>query len=97
MQSRSFTDVSGIEWRVRATMPSSRAAAALPVAYSHGWLVFESPAGAVRRLAPIPDGWETMPASALSRLCQSAVPSKGRDGMTGEGMRYEPGRRPAGP
>jgi hypothetical protein len=98
MNSRSFTDGAGAEWRVRATMPTDRAGAALPEAFSRGWLVFESPAGAVKRLAPVPEGWDRVPETTLARWCDAAVPARERgEGMTGEMRRYEAGaRRDAG-
>ncbi|MFL5579998.1 MAG: hypothetical protein ACJ8AO_06470 [Gemmatimonadaceae bacterium] len=93
IQSRSFADEQGVAWRVRATMPTSRAAAALPSEFSRGWLVFESAAGDVRRLAPIPDGWQTAPSDELERLRRLATESRLRvDGLTGEVRRYEPGQ-----
>lgn len=95
MPSRNFVDGSGTEWHVRATVPSSRGAGALPDAYSRGWLVFASNAGLTKRLAPIPDGWETLPAESLELFCRAAVPGRDRgDGLTAEVMKYEPGRRP---
>jgi hypothetical protein len=100
MNSRRFTDTTGTEWRVRATVPSSRGAGALPDAYSRGWLVFESSAGLVKRLAPIPEGWETADESSLEQLSRAAVTGSERgDGPTVELMKYEPARRlsPEGP
>ena len=92
MSSRRFTDGSGVTWQVRATLPTSRVGASLPGAYSRGWLVFESPTGAVRRLAPIPEGWERVPETTLARWCDAATPARERgEGMTGEVRRYEPG------
>jgi hypothetical protein len=38
---------------------------------AHGWLAFESKHDR-RRLAPIPEGWDTFDASALERLCAAA-------------------------
>ncbi|HEX2780898.1 MAG TPA: hypothetical protein VHM30_15460 [Gemmatimonadaceae bacterium] len=36
-----------------------------------GWLAFESVVGN-KRLAPIPQGWESLPDSALESLCRAA-------------------------
>ena len=95
MRNRSFTDRTGTEWSVRATVPSSRGAGALPDAYSRGWLVFESSAGVVKRLAPIPDGWETVSHQSLELLCRAAAVARGRgDALTGEVMKYEPREEP---
>lgn len=38
-----------------------------------GWLVFES-TSEKRRMAPIPDGWDTQPEPDLERLCGQAHP-----------------------
>jgi hypothetical protein len=40
---------------------------------ARGWLTFESDTEK-RRLAPIPQRWETLPDSELTRLCQQARP-----------------------
>lgn len=37
-----------------------------------GWLAFESVVGN-KRLAPIPQGWESLPDSALESLCRAAM------------------------
>lgn len=47
---------------------------ALPVGggFDDGWLTFEAD-GARRRLAPIPEGWETLPELTLAELCRRSV------------------------
>lgn len=55
----------GRERRESAASPAFTARAALPAPWSTGWLVLEMRAGGasgapeVRRVAPIPEGWET--------------------------------------
>ena len=62
------TPPAGIERRVK---PQFRVN--LGKAMANGWLIFAS--GAVRRrLAPIPDGWQTKPDTELRTLLASAVP-----------------------
>jgi hypothetical protein len=39
---------------------------------TRGWLTFES-AVEKRRLAPIPEGWDQLPAEALAQLCEEAA------------------------
>ena len=41
--------------------------------YEQGWLAFQSSTER-RRLAPVPEGWETLDAQSLERLCQAARP-----------------------
>ena len=50
----------------------------LPAELAQGWLCFESD-GETRRLAPIPDGWEQAPESALEAFRQRATarPARG--------------------
>jgi hypothetical protein len=70
MSSREFVDSVGRAWRVWNTVPSARSA--LAAGYAEGWLTFES-AKALRRLTPIPDGWEEMSVAELERLCARAT------------------------
>jgi hypothetical protein len=84
---REFTDKSGIPWRVWDVYPSPRVGGAAesvspadaPIVLrrfkspelAEGWLCFESPTER-RRVAPIPQGWETWDAFALETACADA-------------------------
>lgn len=46
---------------------------AVPRGYEHGWLCFECENGEKRRLAPIPDEWETSPDERLQVWCRLAI------------------------
>jgi hypothetical protein len=71
MAVREFVDVAGLPWRVWCTRPSSRVA--LMLGYEEGWLTFES-AASLRRLMPVPAGWDDLPDRELERLCADAKP-----------------------
>lgn len=77
---REFRDLAGTEWSVfRATphtSPSKRERI-LPETFRFGWLVFECERER-RRLAPVPEGWETLTDRELERLCALAnvVPAR---------------------
>ena len=64
-------DASGMKWRVWNTVPVS--GAVINPGFEKGWLTFESDAGALRRLAPTPSGWEDLPASRLVDLLSTAT------------------------
>lgn len=70
MASKDFTDPSGMNWRVWNTVPIS--GAVINPGFEKGWLTFESDSGALRRLAPIPAGWEDLPADRLIELLRRA-------------------------
>lgn len=70
MPSKDFTDASGMKWRVWNTVPVS--GAVINPGFEKGWLTFESDAGALRRLAPVPSGWEHLPANQLLELLGAA-------------------------
>jgi hypothetical protein len=70
MPSKDFTDASGMKWRVWNTVPVS--GAVINPGFEKGWLTFESDAGALRRLAPVPSGWEHLPANRLLELLGAA-------------------------
>lgn len=74
MASRNFADLSGMKWHVWNTVPIS--GAVINPGFEKGWLTFESESGALRRLAPVPDGWEGFPAERLVFLLEKskAVP-----------------------
>lgn len=48
-------------------------AAAVPPGYEHGWLCFENSSGEKRRLAPVPENWETASVSQLLTWCTVAL------------------------
>lgn len=75
MAVRDFIDGAGTRWRVWETRPAARAAAA--PGYETGWLTFES-GSMLRRLAPIPGGWEQLPDAELERLCRRATEGRRR-------------------
>jgi hypothetical protein len=70
MPSKDFTDASGMTWRVWNTVPVS--GAVINPGFEKGWLTFESDAGALRRLAPIPAGWEHLQPGRLVELLHAA-------------------------
>lgn len=41
--------------------------------FENGWLCFESEHREKRRLAPVPESWETVSVKELWRLCEEAV------------------------
>ena len=69
MPVRDFIDSAGTHWRVWNTLPSSRMV--LITGFEHGWLTFEAE-GSLRRLTPIPEGWDLAPEAELERLCAQA-------------------------
>ena len=71
MPSKDFTDASGMRWRVWNTVPMS-GAVINAAGFEKGWLTFESDAGALRRLAPVPSGWEHLPTNRLLELLNAA-------------------------
>jgi hypothetical protein len=71
MASRDFEDATGISWRVWNTIPIS--GAVITPGFEKGWLTFESDGGGLRRLAPIPSGWEEFSNERLVMLLRSAT------------------------
>ena len=70
-----FTDREGRSWRVWHTLPQKAdLLTTLPQEWKEGWLTFESE-GVKRRLAPVPPGWEHLPAPRLELLCRMAQPA----------------------
>jgi hypothetical protein len=55
-----------MNWRVWNTIPIS--GAVINPGFEKGWLTFESDEGALRRLAPIPSGWDHLPPKQLTEL-----------------------------
>jgi hypothetical protein len=76
-QSRVFHDEANVRWTTIAVYPSTSKSLSSP--YQSGWLSFDS-GNETRRLAPIPEGWTTMPEDELRRLCRQAAvaPKRGR-------------------
>ncbi|MEO7711765.1 MAG: hypothetical protein ABIV10_02470 [Gemmatimonadaceae bacterium] len=71
MTARVFEDATGARWEVFEVRRSSQKALAVSAGLEHGWLAFGS--GTVkRRLAPIPDNWQTVDDVELERLCGRA-------------------------
>lgn len=71
MPVRDFDDSAGTTWRVWSTVPSS--GAVLTEGFEQGWLTFEA-SGTIRRLAPIPGGWEAASPAELEQMCRRAQP-----------------------
>lgn len=80
MPLREFVDSKGIVWRVWSTLPTS--AVTLTSGFERGWLTFECD-GCLRRLAPIPDGWDDLPENRLELLCSVATDVPRRTGPAG--------------
>jgi hypothetical protein len=73
---RAFTDSVGGTWTVREITPGP-----MPEMLSHllredrrqgGWLLFLSERNEKRRLAPVPEGWASLPDRELETLCMRA-------------------------
>lgn len=65
--------VQGQRWEVFEVRPGQRGEPrSVRPELSGGWLTFES-AMEKRRLAPIPDDWEQLPAETLAQLCEEAA------------------------
>lgn len=71
MATRDFRDGRGVSWRVWSTVPIS--GAVITAGFEKGWLTFESDSGALRRLAPVPAGWEDVSNERLDLLCRAAT------------------------
>jgi hypothetical protein len=96
---RHFRDKAGVEWQVFLTARGSDAVSRgqfLPEAYREGWLVFES-AQEKRRLAPVPENWESLPNEALAALCEKAAPQLPRTRSGAEGKSASPAAEPLKP
>jgi len=70
MPSRNFADSSGVNWQVWNTVPIT--GAVINPGFEKGWLTFESDAGVLRRLAPVPDGWDDLPTQQLLLLLEKS-------------------------
>ena len=76
---RVFDDYRGKRWHAFAVHPSAATAerSSLPESYRHGWLSFEA-SDEMRRVAPIPDRWESLSIDDLRHLCAGAAPTPKR-------------------
>lgn len=68
---RVFEDSTGVRWEVFEVRRSSQKALAVSAGLELGWLAFGSGTNK-RRLAPIPDNWQTVDDVELERLCGRA-------------------------
>lgn len=75
---REFRDAKGVEWVVFLTARSVARDHHLPAEYREGWLAFESAHGEKRRLAPVPENWDSLSDEKLSMLCAQAAPQSAR-------------------
>jgi hypothetical protein len=73
---REFRDADGVEWVAFFTARSVARDQHLPEEYREGWLAFESAAGEKRRLAPVPEDWESISGEELAAVCASATPQE---------------------
>ena len=75
---RSFTDAGGVLWEVWDVRPHRRATATgerplrVSAGLAEGWLCCET-RHERRRVAPIPEGWETLSDAELEALCRRAT------------------------
>jgi hypothetical protein len=69
-----FTDARGIRWRVwQVDTPAARAHL-MDISFRNGWLVFEREDGTDRRrLAQVPEDWESLTPERLAQLCEAAT------------------------
>ena len=79
MAYREFTDSKGVAWRAWSTVPEGRIV--LSSDYERGWLTFDS-GTEVRRLVPIPNGWEEAPEERLELMCRAAIKAPRQSGET---------------
>jgi hypothetical protein len=69
---RVFVDDRGVQWDAFAVYPSrSKGRETLPPPYDQGWLAIQCPEG-IRRLTPIPQGWQECSRDEFCRLLESA-------------------------
>jgi len=59
-----------MNWHVWNTVPIS--GAVINPGFEKGWLTFESETGTLRRLAPIPPGWDDLPIERLVLLLRNS-------------------------
>jgi hypothetical protein len=66
-----FEDAEGVSWRVWNTVPIS--GAVINPGFEKGWLTFESELGSLRRLVPVPAGWEELSRERLQLLLRNST------------------------
>ena len=75
-----FDDRNGEGWQVWRVVPGSSVlerSGWMEGEYRNGWLCFESLAtGERRRLAPVPENWESLPSERLELMCRVASPAR---------------------
>src|SRR5215212_7124239 len=80
MALRSFDDRNGEGWQVWRVTPASSVlerSSWMEGEFRQGWLCFESlSTGERRRLAPVPENWETLPTERLELMCRVASPAR---------------------
>lgn len=91
MPTRRFVDSNGVSWRVWSTVPGG--VRVLTPDYAQGWLTFESERE-LRRLAPMPDDWDSRPDAELQRLCERATEVPRHTGPIARMTRPEAGAQP---
>ena len=70
---RVFVDDRGVQWDAFAVQPSrTTGRQTLPAPYDKGWLAMQCPDG-VRRVTPIPAGWQECSREELCRLLENAA------------------------
>ena len=79
MAYREFTDSKGTSWRVWSTVPEGRTV--LNSEYERGWLTFDC-GEELRRLAPIPSGWEDASVDRLELMSRAATKAARTSGET---------------
>jgi hypothetical protein len=88
---RTFSDAEGNSWRVWGVETPTASAHLIDSSYRSGWLAFEREDGRERRrLAQVPEDWESFPPERLVSLLEAAtVVDLSRTGVTNQ--------RPASP
>ncbi len=86
---RVIQDDAGREWTIFLVIPGSLAirrtnTTVLPDTFRSGWLCFQC-SEETRRLAPVPDVWESLPDGELRLLCAEATPGRQRTPGLAEG------------
>jgi hypothetical protein len=88
-----FDDATGDRWRVWRVDAPSAGAHLMDADFRQGWLVFEREDGSERRrLAQVPDDWESLSPRQLARLCE--VSSRVEPIRSATGKRPASGQQP---
>jgi hypothetical protein len=77
---RLFVDDSGVEWDAFCVYPSrpTSGRSTLPAPYDKGWLSIQCQEE-IRRVTPIPEGWQELPRAALCEIISKAAPAPRRE------------------